>query len=69
MYKKIIEYLKDKNIAIIGFGREGKSSYNFIRKYLPNQHLTILDGNVNLIENNSELKQDAIKFSIRLFEK
>ncbi len=59
MYKKIIEYLKDKNIAIVGFGREGKSSYNFIRKYLPNQHLTILDGNVNLIENNSELKQDV----------
>ena len=32
--EKIIEKLKDKNIAILGFGREGKSTYNFIRKHL-----------------------------------
>lgn len=43
MYKKIIEKLKDKNIAILGFGREGKSSYKFIRKYLKDIHLTIID--------------------------
>lgn len=43
MYRKIIDKLKDKNIAILGFGREGKSTYNFIRKYLPNMKLTILD--------------------------
>lgn len=45
MYKKIINKLKDKNIAILGFGREGKSTYNFIRKYLKEQKLTILDKN------------------------
>lgn len=43
MYRKIIEKLRDKNIAILGFGREGKSTYNFIRKYLNEQKLTILD--------------------------
>lgn len=43
MYRKIIEKLRDKNIAILGFGREGKSTYNFIRKYLKEQKLTILD--------------------------
>ena len=43
MYKKIIDKLKNKNIAILGFGREGKSTYNFIRKYLPEIKLTILD--------------------------
>lgn len=43
MYKKIINKLKDKNIAILGFGREGRSTYNFIRKYLPNTIINILD--------------------------
>lgn len=39
----IVNKLKNKNIAILGFGREGISSYKFIRKYLPNQKLTIID--------------------------
>ena len=45
MYRKIINKLKDKKIAILGFGREGKSTYKFIRKYLPEKELTILDIN------------------------
>ena len=40
---KIIHFLKDKKIAILGFGREGKSSYRFIRNYLPDKHLAIHD--------------------------
>lgn len=51
MYKKIINKLKDKNIAILGFGREGKSTYNFIRKYLKEQILTILDKNEITLSN------------------
>ena len=43
MYNEIIEKLKDKNICILGFGMEGKSTYNFIRRHLPNKHITILD--------------------------
>ena len=42
---KIIDFIKDKKIAILGFGKEGKSSYHFIKKYLPNKHLTIHDQN------------------------
>ncbi|MBQ6323601.1 MAG: UDP-N-acetylmuramoyl-L-alanine--D-glutamate ligase [Bacilli bacterium] len=45
MYRKIIEKLKNKNIAILGFGKEGKSTYNFIRRYLKEQKLTIIDKN------------------------
>ena len=43
MKMKIIDFLKDKKIAILGFGREGKSSYQFIRKYLPDKHLAVHD--------------------------
>ena len=34
MINKIIDKLnKYSNIAILGFGREGKTTYEFIRKY------------------------------------
>lgn len=58
MYNKILEHLKNKKIAIVGFGREGNSTYKFIRKYLNNQELEILDGNEKLLELNEELKND-----------
>lgn len=64
MYKKIIEFLKDKNIAIVGYGKEGKSTYNFIRKYLEKQKITILDGNENLAINNKELESDENVFLV-----
>lgn len=50
MYKKIIDKLRDRKIAILGFGKEGKSTYSFIRKYLPEQFVTILD--LNDVSNN-----------------
>lgn len=43
MYNSIIEKLKDKDLAILGFGLEGVSTYNFIRRHLKNKHLTIID--------------------------
>ena len=57
MYKKIIEKLQDKSLAIMGFGKEGKSTYQFIRKYLPNKKLDILDKN-DIIKTNEYLKKD-----------
>ena len=56
MYRKIIEKLKDKNIAILGFGREGKSTYHFIRKYLKDQKLTILDQNKIELDDENIIK-------------
>ncbi len=43
MIEKIIKKLKNKKIAILGFGKEGKSTYRFIRKYLKDEEITIID--------------------------
>lgn len=59
MNNKIIELFKDKEIAILGFGKEGRSTYHFIRKYLKNQKLTIIDKNEKLLEDNEELSSDS----------
>ena len=56
MYKKIIEKLENKNIAILGFGKEGKSTYNFIRRH-SDQLLTILDKR-DILSSNPYLKDD-----------
>lgn len=57
MIDKIVNILKDKKLAILGFGREGKTSYQFIRKYLPNSNITIIDevdySNDELVKNDS----------------
>ena len=57
MYRKIIDKLKNKNVAILGFGMEGKSTYRFIRKYLNKQKITIIDRN-DILKNNHELLKD-----------
>lgn len=53
---RIIEYIKEKNVLILGFGREGISTYNYIRKHLPEKKLTIADKNdIKLQDENVEL--------------
>ena len=43
MCNALIEFLSDKNIVILGFGREGVSTYNYIRKYFPEKPIAIAD--------------------------
>ena len=43
MSNKLIDFYKDKKVLIMGFGREGISTYNYIRKYLPTKPLGIAD--------------------------
>ena len=45
MFPPIIEYLKDKRILLLGFGREGRSTLEYIRKYLPEKNLVLADRN------------------------
>ncbi len=58
MIQKIVQKLDNKKIAILGFGAEGISTYQFIRKYRKEMPLFILDKNADL-HNNSDLQQDA----------
>lgn len=53
MKDKIIRYLEGKRILILGFGREGKSAYNFIKENLKQYSLGIAD--LNEIEIEDEL--------------
>lgn len=43
MKNPIIADIAGKKIIILGFGKEGRSTYSFIRKHLPEQPLTIAD--------------------------
>lgn len=52
MQNKIWEFLKNKKIAILGFGKEGESTYNFIRRN-SKQFLTIIDKNKIEIEDEN----------------
>ena len=63
MINDLISYFKDKKILILGFGREGKSTYNLIRKYLTNQLLYIADQKENFEKDYELLKNDKnLKF-------
>ena len=56
MYQQLIDYLKNKRIVLLGMGREGHSTYNFIRRYLPEQKLIIADAKqVEIDDPNVEL--------------
>ena len=58
MINELINYFKDKKILILGFGREGKSTYKLIRKYLKTQKLFIADKKEYFQNENDFLKED-----------
>ncbi len=43
MFQQLIEYFRERSVLILGFGREGRSTYNFIRKHLPEKQIGIAD--------------------------
>lgn len=59
MINKLIEYLKEKKILILGFGVEGQSTYKIIRKYLKEQYIYIADKQQNFNEKYEMLTDDV----------
>jgi len=57
MLNNIIDEFKNKKIVILGFGKEGKSTYKFLRKYLTDINITIKDKNSS-IKDDELLKDD-----------
>lgn len=46
--KAVKKILENKRILILGFGKEGRSTYGFLRKYFPNSEVAVADRNPNL---------------------
>lgn len=58
MVNKLIDILSDSDsILILGYGREGRSTYRLIKKYLPNMTIGVADMNTD-IANDEVLKAD-----------
>lgn len=55
--RKLKDIFKGYEIVILGFGEEGKSSYNLIRKYFPERKLIIADKNPE-VKNQKEIISD-----------
>ena len=64
MIKDLIEYFENKKILILGFGREGQSTYRLIRKYLKEQKLYIADLKENFQENFEFLQHEIIYVNV-----
>ena len=64
MYKEILDNFINKNIAILGFGREGKSTYKFLRRFFPDVKLTIVDKNINISNDDIFLEDKNVLFKL-----
>ena len=58
MLKDLIDFFEDKKILIAGFGREGQSTYKFIRKYLKNKKIFIADVKKDFFKEFEYLEKD-----------
>ncbi len=58
MLTKLLNFLKDKKILILGVGKEGKSTYDFLRRNFPEKQLFIADKATNLLEKYAEFMED-----------
>lgn len=58
MLEKMLQFLEEKSILILGMGVEGKSTYHFLRRNFPEKKLFLADRNMDLLESNPELLED-----------
>ncbi len=65
MINALIEYLKNKKILILGFGLEGYSTYNLIRRHLPEKVIYISDANPLFLQKFPDVAEDENAIIIR----
>ncbi|GHV72575.1 UDP-N-acetylmuramoylalanine--D-glutamate ligase [Bacteroidia bacterium] len=53
-----------KHVLILGFGREGRSTYRHLRKRYPQMHITIADQNTALRDDPAVLNDDLLQFHL-----
>ncbi len=58
--EKIIEVLKHEKIAILGYGREGQSTYRFLRHLFPDREIGIADRNEEALKNAFEIIREPV---------
>ena len=58
MLKKLLEFLEDKKILILGAGVEGMSTYRFLRRHFPQKSLFMADRSMDVFEKYPELVED-----------
>ena len=58
MIAKLKSVFENKSLALLGFGREGRSTYTLLRQIFPQKVLTIIDEN-EAIREDSTLKNDT----------
>lgn len=61
MKNEIISNFEGKSIAILGFGKEGRSTYQFIRRFFKDIDITILDKE-NIVNDEVFLGDNHVKF-------
>lgn len=59
--KQLQSYFNNKRILIMGFGREGKSTYHFLKTYANPSFIAINDSNELEVEEKFYLKEEYIK--------
>ena len=64
MFEHLKQRLGEKTTAILGFGREGQSSYSLIRQVFPEKHLLIADQNEEIRSHPLLANDSNIEFYI-----
>lgn len=63
MIELILNQIRDKKVIILGFGREGASSYRFLRKHFPDMDIVAADRS-EILKTNEYQKDKHLKFVI-----
>ena len=64
--KQMLAQIGERRLVLLGYGREGKSTFRFFTKYWPEKKLCILDKNEELSQEAELMNQNAV-FGLCLF--